>query len=291
MEQHPTQPPTSALTLAGVRRHWPVVVTLLVLGALIGAGSALLRPTTYTGEVRLAVGNGEMSTLNIPGFPTASAQMASNYARWVSREKVAGVNMPEGTLSLAASPMPESNVLRIEATSHDPDVALRAATAAAEGLAAEVNKVATGNDPEVLLAQIRAANADVALKKVTADVAENMLRDGINQGLSEGAQAGLRSTFAAASDESVEASTRQAGLIDRYRRLVSQTSSEATLVTLGEGATITGNDRVSSAQRAGLVGFAAGALLGMAWVWVKEARRTPRRAHDEANATDGANEV
>lgn len=290
MDQHPTQRPTSALTLAGVRRNWPVVVALLVLGALVGIGSTLVRPATYTGEVRLAVGNGEMSSLNIPGFPTASAQMASNYARWVTRQQVAGVNLPEGTLSLAASPLPESNVLRVEATSHDPDVAVRAAAAAAEGLAAEVNKVATGNDPEVLLGQIRAANADVALKKVAADVAENTLRDGINQGLSDGALTGLRSTFTAASDASLEASTRQAAMIDRYRRLVSQSSTEATLVTLGEGATLTGNDRVSSAQRAGLVGLAAGALAAMAWVWVREARRDPRRAHD-VTATDGAIEA
>src|SRR5918911_4044178 len=120
-----------------MRRRWPLTLVLVVLGALGGAVAARSQPTTYTAEERLAVGSGGLSAQAVPGFALASQELASNYARFVTAGPVRSA-LPAQTarrvLTVTASPVPESNVVRVEATATDPAAATVAAAKAGEWL-------------------------------------------------------------------------------------------------------------------------------------------------------------
>ncbi len=265
----------SALT--ALRRHWMVAALIVLIATLVGAGVALLRPTTYTAETRLAIGRGEMSSLNIPGYPTAAKDMASNYARWVTDQGVAGLRTPEGVTSLAASPIPDSSVLRIEAKSADPDQAVKASQMAADALMAEVAKARKENDPESVLKDITDhepelsrlnAGAGGTLAKYQRDLVAEKPADVIAADLEEYAK-----VEAARARLQVQQDARK----DRYRRLVSTASQEADLRSTGQEARVSANDRNSRIQRGAMLGFGAGALVALVLATVLERQRSARR--------------
>lgn len=259
-----TSEPRQAISaLTALRRRWLVATLMTLIGAGLGIGYASTRPTTYTGETRLGIGHGEMSALNIPGYPTASRDLASNYARWVTDQGVAGVAAPDGVYSLIASPLPDSSVIRVEAKAGSADLAVKGSEVAAQALVNEVNKVKAENDPAKILAEIT-ANAQ-ALSR--AQGATNGALGKYNRELAS--TVATPDTIAAALDEYVKNdSTRaklqveQDGRLDRYRRLVSTRSTEAELLQVS-APRLSGDDRSSRLQRYGLLGIGAGGLLAL----------------------------
>lgn len=262
-----------------VRRHW-VVITVITVGCLLLALLvSWLRPAVYTAEARLAVGSGQMTALNIPGFPTASEQMASNYARWVNHQGVQDELAPEGTLSVAASPIVESNVLRIEATSHDREVAVDAAEAMASALKGAVNQVSDENDPEALMAQITATMEPLLAARQAALRAQGTFEASQEEGVHQSEADRRFDAYVQAESELTELQLEYDALRDRYRNLMATRSTEAQLVdTLP--AQILGSDRVSTMQRNGLLGLLGGLMLSGALVYLLE-RQPLRRRRDE----------
>lgn len=276
----PTTDSAPASPLGSLRRHWLSALLTVVLAAILGIGAALTRPTTYTGEARLAIGKGAMSALNIPGYPTAAKEMAANYSRWVTDQGVSGIKPPEGTSSLAASPIPESSIIRIEAKATKPDVAVTASQLAADSLVKEVNKARSENDPAEVMKDIVAHAPD--LSKAQAGAAGNLGK--YNRDLANSASAAV---IAADLEEYAKTDTVRAQLqaeqdarLDKYRRLVSQNSTEADLRPIGQGAQIVGNDRSGTLQRGAMLGLGAGALFALLITsWLDRRRPEPAGAH------------
>ncbi len=259
--------------LEALSRHRRAATAVTLLGALLGVLIALTQPTTYTAEYRLAVGQGEMSALNIPGYPTATKDLASNYSRWVTDHGVAGMSLPDGVSSLTASPLPDSSVVRIEAAAKEPEAATAGAKAAADALTAEVNRARAENDPAVLLAEIEShapqlsraqAGAAGTLAKYNRDVVNNAPPEVIAADLEAHAQ-----TDAHKAALEVQQDARK----ERYRRLISTRTTEAQLFPVWDTAYLSGSDRVQRTQRWGLIGAGLGLVIAVAGSGAVERRR------------------
>lgn len=267
-----------------LRRHWvpmAVVTGALVLLALL---VSLLRPPIYLAEARLAVGSGQMTALNIPGYPSAAQDMASDYARWLDDQGVQGQGVPEGTLSLAASPIVESSVLRIESTSHDSDVAVEAAAQSAQLLKEAVNDVRAENDPDVLMVEIQENVGPLLEAERAARSAGDTYRLASKEEQPETEVERRFQAFADATSKATRLQIEQDARRDRYRSLVSTRSTEAELVDV-QAAKIVGNDRIPVLQRNVFLGLLAGLLLASALALLLEYRRA--RAPEES-ATMGS---
>lgn len=123
-------------------RRWKLSLALIVAGLVVGLLAALVQSEEYTAEARVAVGYGNLSAGAIAGFPEAAGDLASNYARYVNDQGLSGKTTsgePLEGVELTGSPIPESNVIRIEAVSTDEDAAVEAARRTADGLMETVN--------------------------------------------------------------------------------------------------------------------------------------------------------
>ena len=136
--------------LTALRLRWPLAVVMALIGAGLGAFIASTHPTHTTAEARLAVGSQSLTVYQIQGFAVAAEQLAANYARYVNDstpdQRLLHDKMPDGVDTLtavSASPIPDSNVLRIEVTGTDSRAAQQAAQIVARDLAAR----ATGSKP------------------------------------------------------------------------------------------------------------------------------------------------
>lgn len=271
--------------LATARAHWLRIVGIALVGAVLGALIGFLRAPVYTAEARYAVGSGEMNSSNIPGFPTASIAMAQNYARWVTTQGVSGFETPEGTLEVSASPLPESNVLRVEATSGDPEVAMAAADAAGRALMAAVNDVASGNDPEAILTEIETHQPEVDRALLTSDFARQAHITAIAQQASPEHVQHTLDLYVQANAAYTVLDAEQDARISRYNRLKVNQSTEASLTEVTEGAFVSGDTRSGTIQRYALVGFGIGGLLGAAALGLRE-RRGRHSASDVAGEAE-----
>lgn len=251
--------------LLPLKHHPRLLAACAAAGLALGLGVAAVSPATYTAEVRLAVGTGEMSSLQIPGYPTASRDMAENYARWVTTTGAGGKVITDGSVELSASPLPDSNIVRLEAKSTDADAATTAAADAAAALRDEVNKVREEDDPEKVLQEIEDHAAEVAIANEHTIVLGDAYRDAYAQvvagTLTEADIQDWESQYADAQSYYRSLNAQQVAREARYQRLVSQNTTEADL-TIVQEAGVTGNDKVSNLQRYGLIGLVGGGVIG-----------------------------
>lgn len=273
--------------LQPVLRHLRLAIGVTVAGLALGLGVAAITPVTYTAETRLAVGTGELSNLNIPGYPTASSAMASNYARWVTDTGAGGQVVAGDGVSLQASPIPDSNVIRLEARSGDPDRAVATADQAATALRDEVNKVRAEDDPVRIMGEIQAHAPDVIIAEnrqvMLANTYRGILADYQTGAVAQETLVSVRDQFTDAYTEWLTLSTEQTARVARYQRLVAQQTTEADL-TVVQPAGVTGSNRSSNFQRYGLVGAVLGGVAALGASHVIDRRALGRRAGAEGQA-------
>ncbi|MBW3084574.1 hypothetical protein KEM60_00762 [Austwickia sp. TVS 96-490-7B] len=263
--------------LQSLRHHGVLAVLVTVLSTVVGTGVAVTRPDVYTGETRLAIGKGEMSALNIPGYPSAAKEMASNYSRWVTDQGVSGLRPPAGVSSLVASPIPDSSIIRIEAKADSAETAVKASQQAADALVAEVAKGRRENDPKEILKEIVAHAPE--LSKVNAGAAGTLAkynRD-LGEGKSDQVIAADLEAYAKVDTERARLQVEQDARLERYRRLVSTSSTEADLRTIGQGARLVGDNRASRLQRGALIGVAGGMVISLCLAVYLDRRRRRER--------------
>jgi hypothetical protein len=272
--------PVSPLT--SLRRRWPLLLGLLVLGAALGVGSVLLRPTTYTAEARLAVGGDDLAAQSVPGFALAAQQLASNYARYVDQTAdpaalVAATESAPGTvIGVAASPIPASSIIRVEVSATGPALAREVAQKVADDL---VKQVSTGSTkPSSVLAeyvdlsgQLSKAQMDVSLARTDLDTltadhptqAANIAkaRDVVNDATAKAASIALQRDVQRA----------------RYTD-ATETQTNAASLSVVRDAMIARDDRRSRIERYGLVGAGVGALLALLISVRLDRRRPPRHS-------------
>ncbi len=246
---------------------------LVPLCTLVGIGYAAGKATTYTAEARVAVGAGSLSTQAIPGFPNAARDLAANYARWINQSGVASLKLPPGVAAFG-SPVPDSNVIRIEAKSTDQAAAVKAAGDVATTLIASVTEMQGQNSPAQLMKEIEAKSTELSKADANAKTAQAALNSAIGRGDSTAAISRLGDRYAQAASTYDRLKVQQDARNERYRRLVSQSSTDADL-TVVRAAAVSGTDRSGRLQRFGLIGFVLGAVLSLLLATVLDRRRRP----------------
>ncbi len=257
------------------RRHWILGVAAALLGAAIGVGTAFAVPVTYTAEARVAVGSGDLTSGAIAGFPVAASQLASNYARYVNDRGVAATDLPEN-VTLSASQIPESNVIRIEVESADPEAARSSANKAAELLIEAVNGTGKTSSPE-LAAEFENAAKDDAAAQTALSAAQHDLDEELGKDKPSSSKVKrLRSDVTEAAAKAANTSLTANALRQRYTNLVVSASTAANLQLIRTAEGLDSN-RSSLVARLGLAGLAAGAAVGLILAVVLERRRAHGR--------------
>jgi hypothetical protein len=285
-----------------VLRRWPLAFVLVLLGAVGGAATARAQPTTYTAEERLAVGGGDLAAQAVPGFALASQELASNYARFVTAAPVLSALPPEAAgrvLTVAASPVPESNVIRVEVRARDAASASVGAAEAGKQLVAKVDKITTAGSADQVLLQYRQISQQVALAQQSKADAQDLVDLYRGQAQSKDAKvaaAGKRALPAArkaltrVSVQLDELQLQQGALAALYQSQVGRGQSANKLAVVSEAA-VSGNDARSKMELYGFVGAAAGAALCLAVVALLERRRLRRARRVLAAWTPAAADV
>ncbi len=254
--------------LQSLRKHW--LPALLIMGLGTGSGVALgvTRPVTYTAEARVAVGAGDLSTGAIAGFPLAAKELASNYARWINDQGLRN-DQTEG-VTMAASPIPESSIIRVEGTGTN----LAAVTKATEATANELVKAANGDgtnlDPKVTFTAYTKASDEWAAAKSALTTAQAQLDKllATPNGATTGT-VGTTSQITTAREAVTKAMALETQKLQymnalgaKYQNQLVNASQAADLVVVRK-AEESSNDRMSQIQRYGLLGLIVGSALAL----------------------------
>jgi capsular polysaccharide biosynthesis protein len=149
-----TPPPTVNVVRAMLWNWWIVLASVLLFVA-IGVGVALVRTPTYTATARLAVGRIDITSPGaLSGYAVATQALATGYSRTITAEAVAkpvaadnDLSVKEVQHSVTATPIAESPIFRVDATSSDSDQAVSLANDSSQALveyAARLNQ----NNPD-----------------------------------------------------------------------------------------------------------------------------------------------
>lgn len=270
------------------RRHWVLGTAVTVLFAALGAGAGFLMPVTWTAESRVAVGSGDLTAAAIAGFPLAASQLASNYARYVNDTGVAGNPVP-ANVALSASQIPDSNVIRIEASSADPAAAQAAANDTAQTLMDEVND--NGSEPldQVYETFTKAADEDAAAESDLAAAQDALDKLRGRTDASKSAIASARDKVSKASAKAARTGLVSDALRQKYTSMVAGASTAATL-RLARTADTLSSSRSSQITRFGLLGLAAGAVIGLLVAIGLDRRRVAGMGGQDVHAAQGAND-
>lgn len=281
---HDTPGPQRVGVWAAIRRH-PVafllpVVVLLALGTVVVLG----RSPVHRAEARLLVGRFDVEAQAVPGYVAASETLAGTLSRVAETGVVlrgAADAIGQGTDVLAAnvsvSPIPESAVIRVEATGSTEALAVARAEAVTEALLAYEDELgAAAGAPEVL-EEYRAAST--RLSEAVTDV------DRINAQLAtaEGAEGpALREQLIAAEGAVAAAQLEVDALAGRYQDALRGASSGGLRVISPAGGA--GDDGLRTVQLVLVLALIAGLGVGAATAALLANRPVPAPAAPPARS-------
>jgi hypothetical protein len=171
---HPPSP------LQAVARHPLLAVLPVVLLVVAAIAVAMSRAPTYSAESRVAIGSFSPSEQSAPGAAYAGTQFASAYSRAITAEDVVrpvarATHLSRAQVSshLAATPVPDSPFLRIQATGATAQQAEGLAAAATTALTDYVRRSGATNEQTArLLQRFRDAQAKTESATTRADRAK-----------------------------------------------------------------------------------------------------------------------
>jgi capsular polysaccharide biosynthesis protein len=179
-------------------------------------------------------------------------------------------------VTLSASQIPESNVIRIEVESSDPEAARSSANKAAELLVEAVNGSGKTSSPELAAEFEKAAREDAAAQ-TALDAAKHDLDDELGKENPTASKVkSLRDDVTDAAAKAANTSLTANALRQRYTNLVVSASTAANLQLIRTAEGLESN-RTSMIARLGLAGLAAGAAVGLILAVVLERRRARSR--------------
>lgn len=268
----PSLPP---LTLGGAMGRHPFLLVLpvvLLVGAAIGIG--LNRAPTYTAETRLGVGRLDVPSQSIPGIVSANQSLAATYSRIVKAEGVldpvaarVGLSPDEVDRALHASPIPDSPIIRIEATAKNAAQAMRMADLTGTVLIRYVEKVNQAGDGDGLIQQYRDAASALAAAQLARDEAQRME--------SRSSSEETRQTLSEATADYEVANIRFTTLRDQISQDAQGQASTDTITTLNTASEAV-SDYEPMLQRLVALGLIAGLAFGVVLALMRE--RFKRRA-------------
>ncbi|WP_432558156.1 hypothetical protein [Granulicoccus sp. GXG6511] len=275
LEEQPLYEQVTA-PLAVARKHWVRTTIITLVGGLLGGLIGLVLPPSYTAETRVAVGAGDLTSAAIAGFPTAADNLASNYARYVNNTGVAANTVAPG-VTLKASQIPDSNVIRIEAESRDSEEAKAGATAAANDLIDKVSNDSQNQQLQETNTKLDEASAAYGTAYSEFQAAQNDLTRLQSPPVAPAGQINeARDRLARAKTAEGVAQARLSGYQVKLTRLISEQSRAAQLIVVREVGDPK-SSRGTRMQQLGLLGLVGGFIVALI-----AARAAERRADDEA---------
>lgn len=269
--------------------HIRLVAAIMVIGALIGAAFAMLRPPSYTAEARLYVGKtmNLTNTASIAGLANAGSQMASAYSRLISTSTVLTeverrVGHP-GHLggSLSASPVPQSPVIRIDASSSTSQGAVDLAQAGAAALIDAVNQINQLSQSQVTQLEQAYANDESTIENLTNTLSKLQAQLASTPPASQGA---LQAQITATNTKIKVAQLQADADSSQFQAQVSSIQGEEQVVTQEGSAIPTGSDRKTYLEIAVLGGIIGGLIVSIALASLIDLRRDKAAAGTPAIA-------
>lgn len=276
-------------------RHLAMVAVVTVVCVVGGIAYGFARHPVYSAEARLYVGKtlSLTNTAAIAGLATASYNIASDYARLVSTSSV--IDATEKTLghpghlggTLAASPVPDSPILRVDASATNATFASSLANAGATALVSIVDQINQLARSQVNQLQLNYAKDENAVVSLTA--ARNGLLSEIGKlSTKAGNQSRINSLQAQANKDStaIQVSQLKAEADSaQYQSQVSSLTSEEQVISQVGNAVATGNTRKKNLEIGLIVGLVGGLILGVATASYRDLRNDRRdRRHPSAEA-------
>ena len=266
-------PPNSAvsLTRAMLWNWWLVLICVLVCAG-VGAAAALVRTPDYTATSKLAVGRIDISSPGaLSGYAVATEALATGYSRTVTSRAVAkavsaktGVPVDEIQSHVLGTPIPESPVFKVEATSTDEKQAVALANASGHALIAYSARLNRSDpDSDRLYAQYRRAVFERKQAKREVKGAEAASES--QEGTAEQDEIDVARSELAAASLRVEA-------IGRAYSTSVQGQAATQLIQVISPADEATSDRRSTFLIYTLLGFVVGLLIGGALAFARESR-------------------
>ena len=244
--------------------HLRLILAIAVAGFVLGLAFGVVRPPTYKAEARLIVGK-SISITNVAataGLPAAAAQFASDYARLAGTEAVSSDAATRlghrGTLggSLSASPIPDSPIIRVDASASSTAAATALANAGAQAIIDQVDAINQSNSAN--LNDLTSSYGQIEFKLFEDTQQVNTLQAEVNAGgpRASSLETQLNLAKAAVATDTLESQAVQAQYDNQY----SPVQEDAQVVSLASKAANQGSDRKSYLE-IGVVGGALGGLI------------------------------
>lgn len=276
----PTEPTAgSSRPTAGeaVRMRWWLILLLALLLAGAGIALGLDRSPTYGAESRLSVGSFDAATQSVPGYVEASEDLASAYSRIAESDVVLGRVARESGMSLVeirdrvtAAPIPESPVLRIDATGPSAESATGLATAATGTLRSYINE---SQDPDARSDELLGEFRKWSRVAVTLEARLERRRQARERDRGAVSADLIQQTEAAAE----VARLRADGTATAYQSARERDRAEGADLTVIESPQAADSDRLAVVQQLGFVGLVGGGIVGAALAVLLPFRRSRAR--------------
>ncbi len=272
-------------------RHPALIGTVAALGLLAGVAIGYEHPAAYSAQAQLMVGrSSSMQEDQVPGLAAGIQALASNYARLITSQDVTAAteralhrsSLP-GTLS--ATPVPQSSVINVIATSPNESQALALANA---GAAALTQVVTTDtNDTQAQLQPLlgsytkaenafQSATAEANLLQHRLNVLFNQIGNNTPTPLQTAEESALNSEIVAEQTKASFAQLQAGAYSNQYVNALPPLTEQEEMVQQTGGATYTGDNRKSFTEAAGLLGLVGGVVVGLAgavWADTRRGRR------------------
>jgi hypothetical protein len=191
--EYPERQSLGARLLDAVRRYPLHAAIPLVACLLLALVLATFREPVYTAKAQLGIGRIDVATYSIPGFVTASHDLAAAYSRALETTAVTrplarrlGTSPGEVDAQLSASPVPESPVIVITATGSSEREAVELANAAKTALTDYVTRLNRSNpDSARLLRQFERASLRLEMARQARDAAQASMASAGSETLDE----------------------------------------------------------------------------------------------------------
>jgi len=260
---------------SAIARHPIVFLLVFVLCAGAGVALGVARQPIYTAEARLNVGTTDVVNNALPAYVVATQTLAGNYSRAIGSPQVVAPTAralrrsPDSVARhVSATPVPNSSVIRIQATGPDSRAAADLANASARSLVRYVGSL----DAD------RAAN-DGMLKQYRTAVVEQTRAEQRRTSLRRRYEANptgrLRSELRDATARYRTAKLQVDALGSQYQNS-QQTQRTTNVVQPLSFATIGGSDFRDALALRALTGAVVGLVLGAALVTLIANRRRHR---------------
>lgn len=260
---------------AAVRRNWTLVVAPALLFILFAVVIGMTRTPVYTAEIQLNVGDTALPNTSVGQAVQGNQLLASIYARLISAEEVTtgaaetlGVEPSDLSGKLSASPIPESSVIRVEATGSEAQTAVDVANAGGNAL---IEHVAAINNDTSRSDQLLRQFQEAVKRETDARALLDQRQITFNGNPTAGNEAALTNAGAAFEAAKLE---RQS-LEDVFRASQEGLASDRG-VQVVSAATSASSDRSSVLQRLVFIGLIGGVAVGIALATIR-ANSTNRR--------------